>query len=157
MHTRARTLDIFSSHISSAIVVVWIIISIAYKNFSELFFPLVVVVSWLDIDKDELEVVFVVVAGNFSLPLGWSEGAAAEVGGGCVTACLLVAAPDAAGPPAAWAKCQLVSSWDTKWRSRSKYWLYNSTSLWPAPFKRKRKFTVDSWKLQPRKGLTFLY
>ena len=31
------------------------------------------------------------------------------------------------------ALCQLVNSWLTKCRSRSRYWLYSSTSLCPAP------------------------
>ena len=30
--------------------------------------------------------------------------------------------------------CQLVSSWDTNVFNLSRYWLYNSTSLWPAPW-----------------------
>jgi len=41
--------------------------------------------------------------------------------------------PVLSSPAAAAAKCQLVSSCAMKCRSRSRYWLYNSTSLWPAP------------------------
>lgn len=37
-------------------------------------------------------------------------------------------------PSAATVTCQLASSTDTNCFRRSKYWLYNSTSLWPAPF-----------------------
>ena len=32
--------------------------------------------------------------------------------------------------------CQLVSSWATNCFNLSRYWLYNSTSLWPAPWKK---------------------
>lgn len=45
------------------------------------------------------------------------------------------AAADAGGGgwPEAFFNCQLLSSTEMNFFNRSKYWLYSSTSLWPAP------------------------
>ena len=116
-------------------------ISTSHKNFSELFFVwFLSALSWLDIDKDELDVVVVVVLVLFfvvlllvwSWPLWFWPGS-------FFTTWLLVVAAEAEAVSVASALCQFVSSWETKWRSLSRYWLYSSTSLWPAPWKETKK------------------
>jgi hypothetical protein len=71
-------------------------------------------------------------------------GAVAVVAAATATVSVVATAAVAAGVSAAGAsagggaggglfRCQLVSSTDTNCFRRSRYWLYSSTSLWPAP------------------------
>ena len=116
-------------------------LSAFHKNFSELFLVVVLsALSWLDIDKDELDVVVLVLlppvvpvldVAVVVVLLVWSW----LLGSFFTTLTWLLEVAEAEAVSVASALCQLVNSWETKWRSLSRYWLYNSTSLWPAPCK----------------------
>ena len=114
-----------------------------HKNFSELFLVVLSALSWLDIDKDELDVVVLVLlppvvpvldVAVVVVLLVWSW----LLGSFFTTLTWLLEVAEAEAVSVASALCQLVNSWETKWRSLSRYWLYNSTSLWPAPWKKNR-------------------
>ena len=115
-------------------------LSAFHKNFSELFLVVLSALSWLDIDKDELDVVVLVLlppvvpvldVAVVVVLLVWSW----LLGSFFTTLTWLLEVAEAEAVSVASALCQLVNSWETKWRSLSRYWLYNSTSLWPAPCK----------------------
>ena len=115
-----------------------------HKNFSELFLVVLSALSWLDIDKDELDVVVLVLlppvvpvldVAVVVVLLVWSW----LLGSFFTTLTWLLEVAEAEAVSVASALCQLVNSWETKWRSLSRYWLYNSTSLWPAPWKKNIK------------------
>ena len=116
-------------------------LSAFHKNFSELFLVVVLsALSWFDIDKDELDVVVLVLLPPVAVLdvavvvvlLVWSW----LLGSFFTTLTWLLEVAEAEAVSVASALCQLVNSWETKWRSLSRYWLYNSTSLWPAPWKK---------------------
>jgi hypothetical protein len=52
---------------------------------------------------------------------------------GLVVVLVLAFAPFLGLLDGAFFNCQLTSSWVMNFFKRSKYWLYSSTSLWPAP------------------------
>lgn len=118
-------------------------LSAFHKNFSELFLVVVLsALSWFDIDKDELDVVVLVllpvvvlVAVVVVLLVVWSWLLGSFFTTLLETWLLVLEVAEAEAVSVASALCQLVNSWETKWRSLSRYWLYNSTSLWPAPCK----------------------